>query len=78
MATDAGNVLTMWVRNPDGSFQPKKPVTQGWTLTGTTVGDFTGDGKADIIARDANGTLKIWTGRGDTTFHAPRPAPVHW
>lgn len=78
MATDAGNVLTKWVRNPDGSFQPKKPVTQGWTLTGTTVGDFTGDGKADVIARDTNGTLKIWTGRGDTTFNAPRPAPVHW
>ncbi|MER5306520.1 FG-GAP-like repeat-containing protein [Streptomyces sp. NPDC002773] len=78
LATDAGNVLTMWVRNPDGSFQPKKPVTQGWTLTETAVGDFTEDGRADIIARDANGTLKIWTGRGDTTFNGPRLAPVRW
>ncbi|MGW9449542.1 FG-GAP-like repeat-containing protein [Streptomyces sp. NPDC055632] len=78
MATDSDDVLMMWVRNPDGSFQPKKPVTRGWNFTETAVGDFTEDGKVDIVARDADGTLKIWTGRGDTTFMAPRIAPVRW
>ncbi|MFG2898251.1 FG-GAP-like repeat-containing protein [Streptomyces zaomyceticus] len=78
MAKDAANVLTMWVRDADGSFKPKKAVTPGWTFTETTVGDFTEDGRTDIVARDADGTLKIWTGRGDTTFNAPRTAPIRW
>ncbi|MET9934558.1 MULTISPECIES: VCBS repeat-containing protein [unclassified Streptomyces] len=54
------------------------PVTEDWTPTETVVGDFTGDGKADIVARDADGTLKIRTGRGDATFDGPRVAPVRW
>ncbi|MGP9018546.1 hypothetical protein ACT1U9_09045 [Streptomyces sp. BR1] len=30
-----------------------------------TAGDFTGDGKSDLIARTASGDLRLWPGNGN-------------
>ncbi|WP_030210977.1 hypothetical protein [Streptomyces bikiniensis] len=70
---DSGDLM-VWIRGPDGTFQPKKPAVRNWTSTETVVGD----GRADIPARDADGTLKLRTGRGDAVFDDPRTAPVRW
>ncbi|MFI9118629.1 FG-GAP repeat domain-containing protein [Streptomyces bikiniensis] len=72
---DSGDLM-VWIRGPDGAFRPKKPAVRNRTPTGTVVGDFTGDGRADILVRDADGTPKLRTGRGDATFDDPRTAPV--
>ncbi|MEV4939018.1 FG-GAP repeat domain-containing protein [Streptomyces zaomyceticus] len=40
--------------------------------------DFDGDGRTDLLARDADGTLRVRFGRGDTAFNAPRTAPIRW
>lgn len=74
---DSGDLM-VWIRRPDGTFRPKKPTVRNRTSTEAVVGDFAGDGRADIPARDADGTLKLRTGRGDAAFDDPRTAPVHW
>jgi len=35
-------------------------------------GDFDGDGKADVIARDSGGTLWLYSGNGAGGWLAPR------
>ncbi|GAA0612058.1 VCBS repeat-containing protein [Streptomyces crystallinus] len=41
----------------------------GWQVynTITGVGYVTGDGKADLVARDASGTLRLYQGTGNAT-----------
>jgi hypothetical protein len=40
-------------------------VRTGWNFTAVaTTGDFTGDGKADALARTSGGTLYLYPGTG--------------
>ncbi|MFD7162218.1 FG-GAP-like repeat-containing protein [Streptomyces violascens] len=65
---DSAGALWMYQGKPDGSFEPRIRIgTAGWNgmdrLAGR--GDFTGDGKNDLIARGADGTLYIYPGTGN-------------
>ncbi|MGI5340628.1 FG-GAP repeat domain-containing protein [Streptomyces sp. CA-181903] len=64
----------LWVHQANGKLgrdyaklAPRKRVGGGWgqftAITGR--GDLTGDGKADIVARDTSGTLWLYKGTGD-------------
>jgi uncharacterized repeat protein (TIGR01451 family) len=56
--------------NGDGTFQPPVGITGGcgWTKP-IAVGDFNGDGKADLaVGNSCGGTVGIWLGNGDGTF----------
>ncbi len=44
----------------------------------TTGADFNGDGQADIVARDASGTLKMWTHNAGGYFNAPVTVTGGW
>ncbi|MEV4944319.1 FG-GAP-like repeat-containing protein [Streptomyces sp. NPDC053755] len=46
--------------------------------TQTAAADFNGDGEADIIARDASATLKIWTHNPGGYFNSPVNVTAGW
>jgi hypothetical protein len=53
-----------------GSYGPSKRIGDfGWQIFDAliSVGDFTGDGKADLVARGKDGTLWIYPGTGTVT-----------
>jgi outer membrane protein assembly factor BamB len=61
--------------NPKAPFAPRIRVGGGWNVYSTLVGtgDITGDGRADMIARDTKGQLWLYRGTGSTTApFAPR------
>jgi hypothetical protein len=69
-ARDSAGALWLYQGKPDGTFLTRVQAgTAGWNgmnaLTG--YGDYTGDGKADLIARSTTGTLYIYPGTGSVT-----------
>ncbi|MEU7190312.1 FG-GAP-like repeat-containing protein [Streptomyces sp. NPDC045369] len=73
----AGTFLRMWAGTKKGVFARPVDVTGGWFVTEVVAGDFTGDGKADLIGKVGN-DLKLWAGRGDGTFAGPVPVTMNW
>ncbi|MFK4109376.1 FG-GAP repeat domain-containing protein [Streptomyces sp. NPDC002176] len=73
LARDAAGALWLYQGKSDGTFATKVQAgTSGWngmdTLAG--VGDYTGDGKNDLLARSTTGTLYIYPGTGSATANA--------
>ncbi|MCZ4119990.1 FG-GAP-like repeat-containing protein [Streptomyces sp. H39-S7] len=73
LARDAAGALWLYQGKPDGTFAARVQAgTGGWsgmdTLAG--VGDYTGDGKNDLIARTTAGALYIYPGTGSVTANA--------
>ncbi len=70
----------MWTHNAAGHFNAPFTVTGGWSpFSQTTAADFTGDGKADLIARDDNtADLRSWAGHNDATFASPTTLTGGW
>ncbi|MEU3350297.1 FG-GAP-like repeat-containing protein [Streptomyces sp. NPDC037389] len=62
----------------DGTFGTPKTVVHGWDYTQTAAGDFTGDGEADLIARDSAGNLQLFAGNGNGTFAPPKKVLSGW
>lgn len=61
--------LWLYQTKPDGTFLPRVRVGTGWNGMNALVGygDYTGDGKADLLARNTTGTLYIYPGTGSVT-----------
>ncbi|MFF4225411.1 FG-GAP-like repeat-containing protein [Streptomyces abikoensis] len=87
IARDADRNLYLWTGNKDvddkakgdGTFSkdPRK-LTDGWNFTQTTAGDFTGDGKPDLIAKGTDNVLYIWTGEGNGGFSSKKKLLADW
>ncbi|MER6983630.1 choice-of-anchor D domain-containing protein, partial [Streptomyces carpinensis] len=64
---------TLWfyqgTGDPKAPFGPRKQVGPGWNIFNSIVGtgDLTGDGKADLVARDGKGGLWLYRGTGNAT-----------
>ncbi|WP_441250982.1 glycoside hydrolase domain-containing protein [Kitasatospora sp. McL0602] len=60
--------------------KPAAQLTTGWGSYSEAVsGDFTGDGKADLVARDNNsGTLYLWPGNGQGGFNSSIVLTTGW
>jgi len=69
---DSGvNVL---LGNGNGTFQPAVCYAAGTSPSSVTVGDFNGDGKADLAVADQLGGVNVLLGNGNGTF---QPAVVY-
>ncbi|UWE13028.1 FG-GAP repeat domain-containing protein [Actinacidiphila bryophytorum] len=70
VARDAGGVLWYYRGGGDAHpFEARVRVAAGWNIYDALVGagDLTGDGRADLVARDASGVLWLYKGTGSTT-----------
>jgi len=78
VARDSSGVLWWYSGsgNPASPFKARVKIGSGWQIYNTVVGvgDVTGDGKADLVARDSAGKLWLYQGTGSTT--APFKARV--
>lgn len=61
--------VTVFLSNPDGSYQPGVTLGGSSTMIFVAVADFNGDGKLDIAATDYNaGTVQLFNGDGTGNF----------
>ncbi|MFJ8364462.1 FG-GAP repeat domain-containing protein [Streptomyces sp. NPDC093984] len=71
LARDSSGVLWLYqgTGNAAPAFKPRVRIGSGWNtytmLVG--VGDVTGDGHPDLLARDSSGVLWLYTGTGNTS-----------
>jgi hypothetical protein len=73
-----------WLGTPNGGFSIRDgaalvEVPANWAVTGR--GDFNGDGRDDILWRNDQGTVGIWTGKPDGGFsinETLRSSPASW
>jgi len=84
--TGVGSQVGVLLGNGDGTFQAAQNfptgtfrVFDGSALTSVKVGDFNGDGKADLAVANANSSspsVRILLGNGDGTFQTAQSLPV--
>jgi hypothetical protein len=73
LAQDKSNVLWRYNGTGTGGFKSRVKVASGWGASYNVVvgvGDITGDGKADLVARDTSGYLWRQSGNGKGGFAA--------
>ncbi|MFF1446358.1 FG-GAP-like repeat-containing protein [Streptomyces sp. NPDC058295] len=81
LAQDTSNNLYRYIGRGDGTFSARVRLFAGWGGTYNTVvgtGDITGDGKADLVARDTGGNLYRQNGTGTGTFGARVKIGTGW
>jgi FG-GAP-like repeat/FlgD Ig-like domain len=71
VARDGSGVLWLYrgTGSPSAPFAARVKIGAGWNAYGmlTGTGDVTGDGRADMVARDGSGVLWLYRGTGSTS-----------
>ncbi|MEU6239450.1 trypsin-like serine protease, partial [Kitasatospora sp. NPDC047058] len=70
--------ITTWIRETSRRGYPVRDAGGRAHFTQTVAADFTGDGKADIIARDTNGHLYLWRHNAGDGFDWPLLMTDDW
>ncbi|MFI7362937.1 FG-GAP-like repeat-containing protein [Streptomyces sp. NPDC050149] len=81
LARDKAGVLWLYPGNGKGAFgHPKVSGTGGWNAMNQLVspGDFNGDGRSDLLARDKSRGLYLYPGNGKGAFGARKKLPYAW
>ncbi|NML52480.1 VCBS repeat-containing protein [Streptomyces sp. R302] len=82
VATDTSGVLWFYAGTGDAAQPYKKRVSLGggWQVYNqiTAVGDIAGASGGDLVARDKDGVLWLYLGKGDGTFTARRQIGGGW
>jgi hypothetical protein len=68
--------LMVLLSKPDGTFQFGGSYAAGSNDNAVAVGDFNGDGTADLAVARSNGTVEILLGNGDGSFRIQGDYPV--
>ncbi|MEH0580662.1 FG-GAP-like repeat-containing protein [Streptomyces sp. B21-108] len=81
LVQDRANTLWRYSGDGTGGFTARVKVAAGWGASYnvvTGVGDITGDGRADVIARDASGNVWRYSGNGKGSFGARVKIATGW
>ncbi|MGQ4358639.1 FG-GAP-like repeat-containing protein [Streptomyces sp. SAS_272] len=81
LAQDTSNNLYRFLGRGNGTFSARVKLFAGWGGTYDAVvgaGDITGDGKADLVARDTGGNLYRQNGTGSGAFGARVKIGAGW
>ncbi|WP_405724945.1 FG-GAP-like repeat-containing protein [Streptomyces sp. NBC_01537] len=81
LAQDKSNVLWRYNGTGTGGLKARVKVASGWGASYNVVvgvGDITGDGKADLVARDTSGNLWRQSGNGKGGFAARVKIATGW
>ncbi|MFI0998270.1 FG-GAP repeat domain-containing protein [Streptomyces galbus] len=81
LAQDTANNLYRYLGRGNGTFSARVKLFAGWGGSYNAVvgpGDITGDGRADLVARDTAGTLYRQDGTGTGTFGPRVKAGTGW
>jgi hypothetical protein len=71
--TPARDTVSILLGNGDGTFQAARDYQVGNNARSIAVGDFTGDGKLDLVTADfSDNTVSVLLGNGDGTFQSAR------
>ncbi|WP_225638233.1 FG-GAP repeat domain-containing protein [Streptomyces solaniscabiei] len=81
LVQDKANNLYRYAGRGYGTFTARVKIASGWGATYNAVvgvGDITGDGKADLVARDTAGGLFRLAGNGNGTVGSPVRIATGW
>ncbi|MFE2426014.1 FG-GAP-like repeat-containing protein [Streptomyces sp. NPDC059373] len=81
LAQDKSNRLWRYSGNGKGGFKGRVKIASGWGSSYNAVvgvGDITGDGRADLVARDTSGNLYRYAGDGKGSFGARKKIATGW
>ncbi|TKA08081.1 FG-GAP-like repeat-containing protein [Actinacidiphila oryziradicis] len=81
LVQDKANVLWRYNGTASGKLAARVKVASGWGASYNAVvgvGDITGDGKADLVARDTSGNLYRQSGNGKGGFGARTKIATGW
>ncbi|MEU2065231.1 FG-GAP-like repeat-containing protein [Streptomyces sp. NPDC013455] len=81
LVQDRSNTLWRYNGTASGTFTARTKVAADWGASYNAVvgaGDLTGDGKADLVARDSSGTLWRANGNGKGSFGARTKIATGW
>ncbi|WUD74558.1 FG-GAP-like repeat-containing protein [Streptomyces sp. NBC_00510] len=81
LVQDKANVLWRYDGDGKGRLKPRVKLAANWGVSYNVlvgVGDITGDGKADLIARDTAGNLYRYDGTGKGTFGTRTKIGTGW
>jgi hypothetical protein len=80
-AVTSQTAVPILVLETPSSVKARVKVSSGWGATYNAVvgvGDITGDGKADLVARDTNGNLYRQSGNGKGGFGSRTKIATGW
>jgi len=70
--------MSVLVGTGNGAFTQGPDLQAGMCPGAVVVGDFNGDGKADLATLSYPSTITVFLGNGDGTFSAPLSFPENW
>ena len=72
--------LMLYPGNGFGGFKPVRVIGSGWGVFDALVapGDWSGDGRPDLIGRTGDGLLRLYPGNGRGGFGSPRVIADGW
>ncbi|WBO65288.1 trypsin-like serine protease [Streptomyces camelliae] len=81
LTVDSSGNFWLYPGTGHGTFGSRVKLGYGWNTYGANIfgkGDFTGDGKLDLLAQDSSGNLWLYKGTGDPSHPLASRVKIGW